>query len=68
MAEFAATGALVIFSFHGLSEGKSWLPMRLGVMRGSSASNRRGGRGADDMAGPFRRSRVRNVRGRGGPG
>src|SRR5262249_54813497 len=38
--EFAATGALATFWFQGLSEGKSWLPMRLGTTRGSNSSIR----------------------------
>src|SRR5262245_40480171 len=37
--EFAATGALVIFWFHGLSDGKSWLPQKAGVIRASSSTN-----------------------------
>ena len=38
VAELAATGALVIFSFQGLSAGNSVLPMRLGKARLSSSS------------------------------
>src|SRR4051794_32833636 len=37
-AELAATGAEVIFWFHGLSEGKSDWPSKLGRLRSSRAS------------------------------
>src|SRR5262245_12627944 len=39
-AELAATGALVIFWFQGLSAGKSWLPRSAGAVRSSSTSIR----------------------------
>src|SRR5438094_9241114 len=38
-AEFAATGALVIFWFQGLCAGNRLLPSKVGTVRSSSASS-----------------------------
>ena len=45
-AELAATGALVIFWFHGLSSGNSWLPENVGTSRASELEDGQGYGGA----------------------
>src|SRR4051812_13677020 len=73
-AELLAVGAPVIFWFHGLSDGKSVLPSRVGTVRSSRASTpRRNGRAirarrqgpADMLFLPRRKKGPRHADGRG---